>query len=56
VDVDDLAAAHLSALDYLLQTDTSTKMKCGYGHGFSVKEVERITTCSVVYDDYEPKK
>ena len=43
IHVDDLAAAHLCALDYLLATGASTKMNCGYGHGFSVKEVVETT-------------
>lgn len=43
IHVDDLANAHLCALDYLSRTDQSTKMNCGYGHGFSVKEVVDVT-------------
>jgi UDP-glucose 4-epimerase len=39
IHVDDLAAAHLSALDYLEQGGTSTTLNCGYGHGYSVREV-----------------
>jgi len=39
IHVTDLAAAHLSALDYLRNGGDSTLMNCGYGHGFSVKEV-----------------
>jgi UDP-glucose 4-epimerase len=39
IHVTDLAAAHLSALDYLPNGGDSTLMNCGYGHGFSVKEV-----------------
>jgi UDP-glucose 4-epimerase len=39
IHVEDLAAAHLSALDYLAQGGTSTTLNCGYGHGFSVREV-----------------
>lgn len=38
IHVDDLASAHISALDYLEDND-STIFNCGYGHGFSVKEV-----------------
>jgi len=37
--VTDLAAAHLSALDYLRDGGDSTLLNCGYGHGFSVREV-----------------
>lgn len=39
IHVTDLATAHLSALDYLRNGGESTLMNCGYGHGFSVKEV-----------------
>lgn len=39
IHVTDLASAHLAALDYLRQGGESTLMNCGYGHGFSVKEV-----------------
>jgi UDP-glucose 4-epimerase len=39
IHVTDLAAAHLSALDYLRSGGDSTLMNCGYGHGFSVREV-----------------
>lgn len=38
IHVDDLAAAHLSALEYLEKNDSNI-FNCGYGHGFSVKEV-----------------
>jgi UDP-glucose 4-epimerase len=39
IHVDDLAQAHRLVLDYLLKTGKSDVMNCGYGHGFSVKEV-----------------
>ena len=39
IHVDDLALAHLLALVYLVETEKSDVMNCGYGHGFSVKEV-----------------
>lgn len=39
IHVDDLACAHISALGYLLKEGKSDTMNCGYGHGFSVKEV-----------------
>jgi UDP-glucose 4-epimerase len=38
IHVDDLASAHLSALDYI-ENNNSNIFNCGYGHGFSVKEV-----------------
>jgi UDP-glucose 4-epimerase len=39
IHVDDLAAAHLSALDHLLAGGDSGIYNCGYGHGYSVREV-----------------
>jgi UDP-glucose 4-epimerase len=39
IHVDDLAAAHVAALDYLLDGGPSTVLNCGYGHGTSVREV-----------------
>jgi len=39
IHVDDLAAAHLVALDHLLAGGGSEIFNCGYGHGYSVREV-----------------
>ena len=39
IHVTDLANAHLASLDYLRNGGDSTLMNCGYGHGFSVREV-----------------
>ncbi len=39
IHVDDLALAHLLALTYLMKTKKSDVMNCGYGHGFSVRQV-----------------
>jgi UDP-glucose 4-epimerase len=39
IHVDDLADAHLLALDYLFEGGRSEVMNCGYGHGYSVREV-----------------
>src|SRR5208337_1657948 len=39
IHVDDLARAHVQALDYLMDSGRSDIMNCGYGHGFSVREV-----------------
>lgn len=39
IHVSDLAEAHAQALDYLEKSDESHVFNCGYGHGFSVKEV-----------------
>jgi UDP-glucose 4-epimerase len=39
IHVEDLASAHLKALDYLRDGGSSTTLNCGYGHGYSVREV-----------------
>jgi UDP-glucose 4-epimerase len=39
IHVDDLATAHLDALAYLRRGGDSTTLNCGYGHGYSVREV-----------------
>ena len=39
IHVDDLANAHVLSLNHLMQTGKSDVMNCGYGHGFSVREV-----------------
>jgi len=39
IHVDDLAGAHILTLDYLLETGVSRVFNCGYGHGYSVREV-----------------
>jgi len=39
IHVDDLADAHIKALDYLQGGGTSVTLNCGYGHGYSVREV-----------------
>ena len=47
IHVDDLIEAHVLALDHLFRGGTSRVFNCGYGHGFSVREVveevKRIT-------------
>jgi UDP-glucose 4-epimerase len=43
IHVDDLADAHIRALSHLVDTGSTGQMNCGYGHGFSVKEVLDIT-------------
>src|ERR1700688_431445 len=40
--VEDLAAAHLNALDYLRGDGKSVTLNVGYGHGYSVREVLRM--------------
>jgi UDP-glucose 4-epimerase len=39
IHVEDLAGAHLAALDYLRGGGASTTLNVGYGHGYSVREV-----------------
>jgi len=41
IHVQDLARAHLLAVDYLAAGGQSQTLNCGYGHGFSVREVLR---------------
>jgi UDP-glucose 4-epimerase len=52
IHVEDLAAAHLSALDHLRDGGESLTANCGYGHGFSVREVidvlRRVHTGEIV--------
>jgi len=39
IHVDDLSEAHVLALDYLAAGGSSRIYNCGYGHGYSVREV-----------------
>ncbi len=39
IHVSDLAAAHVAALDHLMRGGDSLTLNCGYGHGYSVREV-----------------
>lgn len=41
IHVNDLAAAHISALDHLVTENCSSIYNCGYGHGYSVREIIR---------------
>jgi UDP-glucose 4-epimerase len=41
IHVADLARAHLHAVDYLRQGGGSEVLNCGYGHGYSVRDVLR---------------
>lgn len=46
IHVHDLASAHLAALDYLRKGGESTTLNCGYGHGYSVREViDAVNRC-----------
>jgi UDP-glucose 4-epimerase len=40
--VEELASAHLRALDYLRAANPSLTLNVGYGHGYSVREVLRM--------------
>ncbi|MEI1376478.1 UDP-glucose 4-epimerase GalE [Nostoc sp. UHCC 0926] len=49
IHVEDLAAAHLDALTYLKQGNESQILNCGYGQGYSVRQViERVKVISGV--------
>jgi len=39
IHIDDIARAHVQALEHLMETGRSDAMNCGYGRGFSVNEV-----------------
>src|SRR6202043_2429863 len=39
IHVEDLASAHLAALDHLRRAGASAVLNCGYGHGYSVRQV-----------------
>jgi len=39
IHVEDLASAHLKSLEYLRNGGESATLNCGYGHGYSVREV-----------------
>jgi len=39
IHVEDLAAAHVKALDYLRAGGSPVTLNCGYGHGYSVREL-----------------
>ena len=51
IHVDDLARAHLAALRYLRDGGAAAVLNCGYGHGYSVREViaavERANTAPI---------
>lgn len=47
IHVHDLASAHLAALDYLRDGGTTTTLNCGYGHGYSVRQViDAVERCN----------
>jgi UDP-glucose 4-epimerase len=59
IHVEDLAIAHVRALDYLRAGGASTVLNCGYGHGFSVRDVlasvERVSRRKLVIKE-EPRR
>jgi UDP-glucose 4-epimerase len=59
VHVEDLAQAHLGAMDYLHANGASIILNCAYGHGYSVREVldsvKRISGRSLVIKE-EPRR
>jgi UDP-glucose 4-epimerase len=54
IHVEDLADAHLKALDYLRRGGESTTLNCGYGRGYSVREL--ITTVEKIDGHTLPKR
>jgi UDP-glucose 4-epimerase len=59
IHVDDLARAHLDALDYLRGGKASAVLNCGYGHGYSVREalasVQRVAGKAITIRE-EPRR
>ena len=59
IHVEDLADAHLKALDYLRGGGGSTTLNCGYGHGYSVREVlqmvEQVSAAALSVNE-EPRR
>lgn len=59
IHVEDLSVAHVRALDYLRAGGASAVLNCGYGHGFSVRDVlasvERVSRRKLVIKE-EPRR
>jgi UDP-glucose 4-epimerase len=59
IHVEDLATAHLDALTYLQDGGASVTLNCGYGHGYSVREViksvERVGARPILVKE-EPRR
>jgi UDP-glucose 4-epimerase len=57
IHIEDLVDAHLHALDYLMDGGMSDFFNCGYGHGFSVKEVietaKKVTSINFAVQETE---
>ena len=56
IHVSDLADAHVQALSYLRAGGQSTLLNCGYGHGYSVREVidavNKVNGCPVAVEEH----
>lgn len=56
IHVVDLARAHVDALRYLVDGGASVTLNCGYGHGYSVREViaavERVTGTALTVEEH----
>jgi UDP-glucose 4-epimerase len=50
IHVSDLAEAHLCALNYLMENGVSDVFNCGYGHGYSVRQVVDATRSVTNWD------
>ncbi len=59
IHVEDLASAHLDALTYLQAGGESTTLNCGYGHGYSVRDVlkavEKVNEAPLIINE-EPRR
>lgn len=59
VHVEDLSLAHILSLDYLLSNGRSIALNCGYGRGFSVREVidtvKKVTKLDFRVTEAEPR-
>lgn len=57
IHVDDLAQAHVDSLAYLKNGGESQVMNCGYGHGFSVRDViaavRKVSGVEIVAEDID---
>jgi UDP-glucose 4-epimerase len=60
IHVSDLARAHLDALDYLRRGGSSEVLNCGYGHGYSVREVlasvQRVAGKAIAIREEPPRE
>lgn len=56
IHVTDLAAAHIDALTYLKNGGDSITLNCGYGHGYSVRQVldsvDRVNGSPIIKEEY----